>query len=346
VVGASGNVGTSLLGALAGERSVRSVLGVARRVPSQPPGNAEWAAADIGSDELVPHFRGADVVVHLGWLFQPTRDPITTWRENAVGSRRVFRAVADAGVPALVHASSVGAYSPGPASDEPVDENWPTDGWPTASYSREKAYVERALDSFEREYPDRRVVRLRPAFIFKRGAATAQRRLFAGPFLPNRLVRPGLVPVVPHVPGLRFQAVHTDDIAEAYRLAIVGSVRGAFNIAASPVIDTELLAELLDARPVRTPSVAVRAALATAWRLRLTPASPWLYDLARHLPLMNVSRARAELGWTPRHSATDAIREFLAGLRTGQGLDTPPLDPATSGPLRSREITTGVGKKP
>jgi UDP-glucose 4-epimerase len=160
------------------------------------------------------------------------------------------------------------------------------------------------------------------------------------------LVRPGLVPVVPHVPGLRFQAVHTDDIAEAYRLAIVGSMRGAFNIAAGPVIDTELLAELLDARPVRTPSAAVRAALATAWRLRLTPASPWLYDLARHLPLMNVSRARAELGWTPRHSATDAIREFLAGLRTGQGLDTPPLDPATSGPLRSREITTGVGKKP
>jgi hypothetical protein len=31
------------------------------------------------SDDLVPHFRGADAVVHLAWLFQPTHDPATTW---------------------------------------------------------------------------------------------------------------------------------------------------------------------------------------------------------------------------------------------------------------------------
>jgi UDP-glucose 4-epimerase len=34
----------------------------------------------------------------------------------------VFQAAADAGVGALVHASSVGAYSPGP-TDEAVDES-------------------------------------------------------------------------------------------------------------------------------------------------------------------------------------------------------------------------------
>jgi UDP-glucose 4-epimerase len=30
-------------------------------------------------------------------------------------------------------------------------------------------------------------------------------------------------------------------------------------------------------------------------------------------------------------------------LRTGAGLDTPPLSPKTSGPFRIREIMTGVG---
>lgn len=35
-----------------------------------------------------------------------------------------IRAVAEAGVPALVYASSVGAYSPGP-KDRSVDESWP-----------------------------------------------------------------------------------------------------------------------------------------------------------------------------------------------------------------------------
>lgn len=345
VVGASGNVGTSVLQSLAADPDVRSVLGLARRLPRLPVAKTEWAKADIATDDLVALFRGADAVVHLAWLFQPTHDPSTTWRVNAIGSIRVFRAVADAGVPALVYASSVGAYSPGP-QDRAVDENWPTNGCPTAAYTREKAYVERVLDTFEREHPETRVVRLRPGFIFKRESATAQRRLFAGPLVPHSLIRPGLVPAIPDLPGLRFQALHTRDAGEAYRLAVLRPVRGAFNIAADPVLDTSELARLLGATPIRVPTSAVRTALAAAWHLHLVPASPQLFDAVLRLPLMDVTRARTELGWAPRHSGTDALHEFFAGLHTGASLPTPPLAPQTSGPMRIHEFRTGVGEKP
>ncbi|MCA1836298.1 MAG: NAD-dependent epimerase/dehydratase family protein, partial [Actinobacteria bacterium] len=167
VLGATGNVGTSVVAALAEDPRVASILGVARRLPQWSAPRTEWAQADIEHDDLVGLFRGADVVIHLAWLIQPTHNPLITWRTNAGGSLRVFRAAAEAGVPALVYASSVGAYSPGP-KDAAVAEDWPTDGWPTASYTREKAYVERSLDAFERAHPDIRVVRLRPGFIFKR----------------------------------------------------------------------------------------------------------------------------------------------------------------------------------
>jgi UDP-glucose 4-epimerase len=346
VVGASGNVGTSLVSRLAEDDQVQSIVGVARRRPSWSPAKTEWVAADIGSDELVPHFRGADAVVHLAWLFQPTRDPVTTWRENVLGGSRVFRAVGQAEVPVLVYASSVGAYSPAPASDKPVDESWPTDGWPTASYSREKAYLERTLDAFERAEPDRRVVRMRPGFIFKRESAVGQRRLFVGPFVPGALARPELVPVVPDIPGLRFQALHTEDAAEAYRLALLRPVRGAFNLAAEPVIRPAQLAELLRARPVQVPAALVRASLAAAWRLRLVPASPELFDLVMRLPLLDCERARIELGWRPVHTAMEALHELLIGLRSGEGMPTPPLSPRTSGRLRAHELGTGVGETP
>jgi hypothetical protein len=61
--------------------------------------------------------------------------------------------------------------------------------------------------------------------------------------------------LVPDVLGLRFQAVHADDVGEAYRRAIVGAVDGAFNIAAAPTIDPPELASLLRPRqvPVRLP---------------------------------------------------------------------------------------------
>ncbi|MFC7467934.1 NAD-dependent epimerase/dehydratase family protein [Actinomadura keratinilytica] len=114
-----------------------------------------------GADQLLRLFEGADAVVHLAWRFQPTRDAAVTWEANVLGSLRVFEAAATVGVPALVYASSVGAYAPGPADGHRVDESWPTHGWPGAAYTREKAYLERVLDTFERDHLDMRVVRMR-----------------------------------------------------------------------------------------------------------------------------------------------------------------------------------------
>jgi nucleoside-diphosphate-sugar epimerase len=137
IVGATGNTGTSVLSALAGEPAVDAILGVARRRPELEAAKTEWAEADVVTDDLGPLFAGADVVVHLAWAIQPSHDLPALRRTNVEGSRRVFRAVADADVPALVHASSVGAYSPGP-KDRQVDESWPTEGTPTSFYARHK----------------------------------------------------------------------------------------------------------------------------------------------------------------------------------------------------------------
>ncbi len=343
VVGATGNVGTSVVRALEADQSVTSVVGVARRPPARSSGRTTWQRADVVTADLSSIFDGADAVVHLAWLFQPTRNATVTWRANVLGSMRVFQAVAEAGVPALVYASSVGAYSPRP-KDEPVDESWPTHGYPGAAYGREKAYVERVLDVFENDNPGIRVVRMRPGFIFKREAATEQRRLFAGPLLPRRLVRPGAVPFVPDIPGLKLQALHTDDAAEAYRLAVTRPVSGAFNLAADPVLDPAALAELLGARTVPVSPALARAAVAAGWHLRLVPAAPGLLELALQIPLMKVDRAREVLGWSPVYSSAEAVQAMLRGMREGAGLDTAPLAP-DSGRSRLSELSTGAGAR-
>lgn len=344
VVGATGNIGTSVVDALAADEQVHEIVGVARRRPEWRPPKTTWIQADVSCNDLQPQFRNADPVVHLAWIFQPTHDELATWRNNVLGSIRVFEAAARAGVGALVYASSVGAYSPGP-QDRSVDESWPTHALPTAAYGREKSYLERVLDTVELQNPDMRVVRLRPGFIFKREAASEQRRLFAGPLLPATLVRPALLPIIPDLPGLRLQALHSSDAAEAFRLAVVRQVRGAFNIAAGPVLDSHTLGELLGARPVKVPLRPIRAAFAAAWKLHLLPASPTLLDLALSVPVMETARARTELGWTPSLTSCDAIREFLDGLRAGGGMATPPLDRFAGGKLRQDELATGVGQR-
>jgi hypothetical protein len=59
---------------------------------------------------------------------------------------------------------------------------------------------------------------------------------------------------------------------------------------------------------------------------------------------MDVSRIR-ELGWRPQRDAESALLELMAGMRASAGLDTPPLAPHAGGPLRIRELLTGVGRK-
>src|SRR5690348_14036684 len=97
VVGASGNIGTSVVEALSRDPEVGSVLALCRRPPDLALPKVTWEHADITADDLTPRLRGAGAVVHLAWLFQPTHKPRATWANNVEGGIRVFRATADAG---------------------------------------------------------------------------------------------------------------------------------------------------------------------------------------------------------------------------------------------------------
>ncbi len=216
----------------------------------------EWRTVDVATDDLDDAVRGADAVVHLAWRFQPTRDRVATWRTNVIGTTRVISAAAEAGVGTVLYASSVGAYAPVAGRpfagavgepldepDQPVDESWPTGALPVAGYGIEKSYLERWLDTFEERHGDQvRVVRTRSAFVFQKDAGPR-----AAPHL-RRAVGTrhassdrGFVPVFPLPAGLRFQAVHAEDVATACVSALLRPVRGAFNLAAEPVIDTAAL---------------------------------------------------------------------------------------------------------
>src|SRR3954451_15615283 len=213
VTGATGNVGTSVVGALGGDPRVGEIVGLARRMPSWQAPKVRWEQVDITVDALEPVFDGADAVIHLAWLIQPSRGGSLLQRVNVDGSRRVFDAAVRAGVGALVHASSIGVYSPGP-KDRPVDESWPRRGVESLFYARHKVACEDMLDELEGRL---RIVRLRPGLIFKREAGPEIRRLFAGPFVPASALP--LLPKLPLPDRLVAQCVHSRDVGNAYRLA-------------------------------------------------------------------------------------------------------------------------------
>jgi UDP-glucose 4-epimerase len=347
VTGATGNVGSQLLPQLLDAPEVTSVVGLARRLPPDRDQRVDWHAVDVAEDDLRPLLRGADVVVHLAWLLQPARNPDEMRRVNVVGTRRVVDAFVAEGVPALVHASSIGAYAPGPKTPR-VDESHPATGISSSTYSRHKAAAERILDALEAAHPERRVVRLRPGIVLQAAAASEQARLFLGPFVPQSLVRRSLLRVVPAVPRLAVQAVHASDMARAYVLAATTPVTGAFNVAAEPVLDPPTLARLLRAVQVPLPGSVLRGVVNALWRLHLVPVDPGWVDIALRTPLMDTTRAQEELGWRARRHAGDALTEAIDGIAAGRGGRTPVLRPRATGTARVLEavqaLVPGVGR--
>ena len=347
VTGATGNVGSVLVRRLLAEG--HDVVGVCRRPP--PPGVAPydavtWHALDLTAADAEPRlqeaFAGADAVVHLAWGFQPSHRLDHLEALGVGGTGAVARAVILARVPHLVHMSSVGAYSPRTGS-APVTEDFATDGVPGSPYSRHKAAAERLLDELEAgpvagdEAP--LVTRLRPGIIGQREAGSALLRYGVPGFVPAGLL--GHVPLLPLDRSLAVPVVHVDDVVDAVARVLERHVGGAFNLATSDPVTAEAIAGALGARLVPTPAPVLRATVDGLWRARLLQLDPGWIDLAYAVPLMDTSRARTALGWSPSRTGAHVLAETVDGLLGAASGTTPVLRPRSLGDTLRRLVQDG-----
>ncbi|MCF6379508.1 NAD-dependent epimerase/dehydratase family protein [Nocardioides KLBMP 9356] len=329
ITGASGNVGSAVLRRLSPDG--HDLVGVVRRPPEAvgPFAGVQWASIDLAAgdvDALTAVVTGADAVVHLAWGFQPSHREDHLRDLGVGGTGTVIDAVTAAEVPHLVHMSSVGAYSP-KRDDEPVDESWPTDGIRTSMYSRHKSAAERRLDMLERDEPAVTVTRLRPGIVGQGAAGSALLRYGLPAVVPARVL--SHVPVLPLDRRLAIPMVHADDVADAVARVLAARAPGAFNLSAPPTITAGSIADVLGARLVHVPSAAVRATVSASWHARLQPLDPGWIDLAYAVPLLDTSRARSELGWTPRRDALSVLAETVAGMQDAASGPSPVLRPRT-----------------
>ena len=321
VTGPTGTFGFGLLPLLQSDDRISRVIGIARR-PFDPTEHGwtkmQYRRGDVrDEDALAEAFRGADVVVHLAFLIVGGNRE-TTRAINVEGTLNAFRAAAAAGAQRFVYASSVAAY--GFHRDNPIgmSEDWPVRPAARLFYAQEKAELEELLQAEAARHPQLALYLLRPPIVLG-PHAVGGKDLLPGPLAPlakgllSRFRRlPVPVPVL--VPELPLQLVHEDDVGSALVQCIVAAgPPGAYNIAGDGVVSAVDVARELGFLPVAFPAAPVQSAARALSRLPYLPsAGEWVEALSQPT-IMDTARAKAELGWTPRYSALEALRNTLRG---------------------------------
>ncbi len=330
VTGPTGEIGLPLLAELEGDPRVGEVRGMARRAfdpAAEGWGKVEYRRGDIlDRGSLAALFDGADVVVHLAFAIFGGREQ--TRRVNLEGSRNVFEVAAAAGVKRLVYASSVAAYGFHPQNPQPLTEEVPARGSEDFYYSAQKAELEFSLQELLLGSAVDAYV-FRPCIVAGPRATMLIAKTVEGVRLGDPLpaLRRGLgrlplpKPVLPD-PGAPIQLVHHDDVARALAAAIAGKGEpGAYNLAGEGEISVADIARALGWHSVPLPGAAVGLGARAAGRLAfLSPQLEWATAL-RTPVLMDMAKARRELGWEPRFDAAETLLQTAVSAREAGLLD-------------------------
>ena len=326
ITGSSGFLGEAIARGLLGRYRV---IGLDVMKPKRPIDGMETVEIDLTSDESVDAAvkeaagkAGGRIasVIHLAAYYDTTGEDNPKYEDVTVqGTRRLLQALKTVGTEQFVFSSTLLVHAPSPEKGTRIDEDSPLD--PPWAYPQSKADTE-ALIAEERG--DIRTVVLRLAGVYDedcRAAFVAQQiaRIFER--LPTAYLFTGdLAAGQPYL--------HKDDLVDAI-------VRTVDRRAELPEETVLLIAEeetpsyeemqkrigrLVHDEEWRTLSLPKGLTKAGAWMQtevldQETDIKPWMIENSDDHYEIDISRARALLGWEPKHSLTRTLPEMIRRLK-------------------------------
>tara|TARA_Y100001933_G_scaffold196066_1_gene196522 strand:- start:5644 stop:8193 length:2550 start_codon:yes stop_codon:yes gene_type:complete len=325
VTGSSGYIGSAMVEALAG---TYRVLGFDRETAPHPPADAECICIDLTDRESLQaafdrvrtaHGNRIASVIHLAAYFDLTGEPSPAYDAVTLGgTRNLLQCLREFEVEQFVFVSTMLVHAP-TRPGEPIDETAPLD--PKLPYRESKALTEKLL---EEEAGDIPVVVLRPAGVYDEGGHSAflgqqiariyERRLI-GHFYPGDLAT-----------GQPY--LHLEDLTKA----VQRTVDHHLNLAAHTTLllgeadvlgygeIQRLLGRLIHDEEWTTVSIPPALARAGTWAQEAVLdedvfQKPWMIDIANDHYELDISRARALIGWAPDHSLEATLPAIVDRLK-------------------------------
>lgn len=263
---------------------------------------------DLGALKSLLSGCSFDAVIHLAALLPAESDPYLGYRVNALGTVTVLEASRAEGVGRVVHASTkavfgevTGPYGP-PELRALAEEDLPYNVIPSMPvYSASKIFSEHAVRQYRDAY-DMSVLALRFATIYGPGKQARHGGIGVLSQIVENAVD-GRGTAVTEGAEAQDDLVYVRDVARSLVSACAAAEPAHWTLN----IGSGRLTSLADfCEVVRDEAGPVEISLGSGWDYLGTGP---IY------PFMDITRARAELGWEPRYSVRDGVRDYVASVR-------------------------------
>jgi nucleoside-diphosphate-sugar epimerase len=326
ITGSSGLIGSTVSKRLA-ERF--DVVGLDREGPPHPPPGVDCVDIDLTSDESVQaaldtvrrsHGERIASVIHLAAYYDFAGDPSPKYEEITVrGTERLLRRLRSFRVEQFAFSSSMLVHAPCEPGQR-IDEDWPLE--PKWDYPKSKVRTEALIREERTSIP---ALLLRIAGVYDDRCHSIPLAHQIQRIYERKLTSRVFPGETAH--GQAF--VHLDDAVDVFVRAIerrrqlspdltllVGEPE---TLSYDEVQHT--LGRLLHGEEWVTREIPKALAKTGAWLQEQMPVGeepfikPWMIDLADDHYALDISRARAVLGWEPKRSLRETLPKMVAGLQ-------------------------------
>jgi UDP-glucose 4-epimerase len=286
------------------------VIGLDTEQPQEKAERLDFLLADVRNPLLVELLKAEKVhtVCHLAFRHSVRRSE-GAFDANVMGTTKLLGACSETGVSKIVLKSSMAVYGARPTNSAFLTEDHPLRGSKRYGYTRDMVEIETFCNGFSRMLTDTILTNLRFASIVGPTADTPMTRYLRSTWTPGLM---GFDPMM--------QVIHEDDAVAALIHAVENDAPGTFNVAAPEVLPLSTLRGLVGKLPLSVfhPVANWGVALMGIYGRRLQHFLPIEPCYLRYPWVGDLTRMEQELGFAPRYTAEEALRDFAARLRLGR----------------------------
>ena len=304
ITGVSRFLGLRLAKRLENDPNVEALVGVDLQEPPVRIRGLEFVRADIRSPMIarVLETMKIDTLVHSNIASTPAlvggRSQMK--ENNVIGTMQLLAAAQRADrMQRVIMRSSSAVYGSAPGEPSLLPEGQTARHTELSGYGKDCYEAETYARDYGRRRPDVDLVILRTQNVIGPTVHTNMTDYFSLPAIPTAL---GFDP--------RLQLLHEEDAVEALYLSVMSDVAGIFNIASDGVVFLSQAVRLMGRPPLPLLLPAARTAGALLRRFGIIDFPQDQLSLILFGRVLDTRRAKENLGFAPRYTTADCIRDF------------------------------------